>query len=170
MPSPLQPGRTWDTRVSCPLCPGLSLKVCRWEPFEVWVLLSEGLVQACRLKGAGGVGEKAGLDQGEMPNQMCALSVHWGLSRGHREGRSLVQPHTCRRTWGSTLWLSFRGAMDTSSPEICPRYGLPGARDAEAPGPPHLKDDHMWVCASTGLLQLPSHVCVCKSVCVCEQV
>lgn len=86
MPSPLQPGHSWDTRVSCPLCPGLSLKVCRWEPFEVWVLLSEGLVQACRMEGAGGVGQKAGLDQGEMSTQMCALSVHWGLSRGAQGG------------------------------------------------------------------------------------
>lgn len=47
---------------------------------------AEGLVQACRREGAGGVGEKAGLDQGEMPTQMWALSVHWGLSRGAQGG------------------------------------------------------------------------------------
>lgn len=85
-PAPCSPAALGTLRASCPLRPSLSLKACRWEPFEAWVLLSEGLVQACRREGAGGVGEKAGLDQGKMPTQMCALSVHWGLSRGAQGG------------------------------------------------------------------------------------
>lgn len=139
VPSPLQPGR------ACPLCSSLSLKVCRWEPFEVWVLL-RGWCRPAEGREPAGWERKQDLTRERCPPK-CGPCLYIGdFPGGHREGRSLVQPHTCRQTWGSTLWLSFRGAMDTSTPEICPRYGLPGARDAEAPGTPHLKDDHMWVC------------------------